>query len=103
MPNPRAGTVATTEDLPTVIRDARKGRVEFRLDRTAIIHIAIGKVSFEEEQLLENLGTIVDAIAKARPTGAKGQYIRSIFLTTTMGPGIKLDMAATLQMAAQQA
>ena len=103
MPNPRAGTVATTEDLPRVIRDARKGRVEFRLDRTAIIHIAIGKVSFEEEQLLENLGTIVDAIAKARPTGAKGQYIRSIFLTTTMGPGIKLDMAATLQMAAQQA
>ncbi|MSQ14719.1 MAG: 50S ribosomal protein L1 [Dehalococcoidia bacterium] len=103
MPNPRAGTVASTEDLPRVIRDARKGRVEFRLDKTAIIHIPIGKVSFEEEDLLENMATIVDAIAKARPTGAKGQYFRSIFLTTSMGPGIKMDMAATLQMAAQQA
>jgi len=102
MPNPRAGTVANTEDMPRVIRDARKGRVEFRLDRTAIIHLPIGKVSFADEALLENLATIVDAIVKARPSGAKGQYIRSIFLTTTMGPGIKLDLSATLQFAAQQ-
>ncbi len=102
MPNPRAGTVANPEDMPRVIRDARKGRVEYRLDRTAIIHVAIGKIGFDNELLLENLATIVDAIAKARPSGAKGQYIRSIYLTTTMGPGIKLDMPATLQMAAQR-
>lgn len=101
MPNPRSGTVAPMEDLPRVIRDARKGRVEFRLDRTAIIHVPIGKVSFENDTLLQNMATLVDAVVKARPSGAKGQYIRSMFLTTTMGPGIKLDIPATLAIAAE--
>ncbi len=92
MPNPRSGTVVQPADLPRAIRDARKGRVEFRLDRTGLLHIPVGKVSFETDKLLENLAALMDAILKARPSGAKGQYIRSATLTTTMGPGIKLDV-----------
>ncbi len=92
MPNPKAGTVVPAEDLPRVIDDARKGRVEFKLDRTAIIHVPVGKVSFESERLKDNLYSIIDAILKARPAAVKGQYIRSAYLTTTMGPGIKLDL-----------
>ncbi len=100
MPNPKSGTIAPANDLPRVIRDARKGRVEFKLDRTAIIHVPIGKLSFENEQLVENLGSLVDAVVRAKPTGAKGQYIRSLTLTTTMGPGIKIDLAAATSLAA---
>ena len=100
MPNPRSGTVVQPDDLPRAIRDARRGRVEFRLDRTAIIHVPIGKASFDNQKLLENLAALVDAVQKARPSGAKGQYIRSITLTTTMGPGIKLDLPQTLALAA---
>jgi large subunit ribosomal protein L1 len=92
MPNPKSGTVVAGEDLPRAITEARKGRVEFRLDRTAIIHAPIGKVSFDEAQLVENLTALVEAINKAKPSGAKGQYIKSAFLTTTMGPGIRLDL-----------
>jgi large subunit ribosomal protein L1 len=98
MPNPRTGTVVPAEDLPRVIRDARKGRVEFRLDRTAIIHVPIGKVSFPTDALLENLATLVDAVVKAKPSGAKGQYIRSITVATTMGPGVPLDLNPTLAL-----
>jgi large subunit ribosomal protein L1 len=98
MPNPRTGTVVDPEDLAKAVSDARQGRVEFRLDRTALIHVPIGKVSFEEDALLENMATIVDAIVKAKPSGAKGQYIRSVSLATTMGPGIKLELAPTLAM-----
>ncbi|MSQ61657.1 MAG: 50S ribosomal protein L1 [Dehalococcoidia bacterium] len=98
MPNPRTGTVVDAEDLPKAIRDARQGRVEFRLDRTALVHVPIGKVSFEEPALLENMATLVDAIVKARPSGTKGQYIRSATLTSTMGPGIMLDLNPTLAM-----
>ncbi|MGQ9675875.1 MAG: 50S ribosomal protein L1 [Chloroflexota bacterium] len=100
MPNPKSGTIANQADLPRVIRDARKGRVEFKLDKTALIHVPIGKVSFSDEALLENLTTLVDAIQKAKPSGAKGQYIKSVTLTTTMGPGIKLDLGATLSASA---
>ncbi|HLB12112.1 MAG TPA: 50S ribosomal protein L1 [Dehalococcoidia bacterium] len=100
MPNPRSGTVVQQADLPRAIRDARKGRVEFRLDRTAIIHVPIGKVSFDEEKLLENLATIIEAVVRAKPTGARGQYVRSATLTSTMGPGIKLDLTSTLALAA---
>ena len=100
MPNPKSGTVVTAEDLPRVIEDARKGRVEFKLDRTAIIHLPLGKISFENEKLVENLSAIIEAIVKAKPSGAKGQYIKSAFLTTTMGPGIKLDLRPTLALAA---
>jgi len=96
MPNPKSGTVVAPEDLSRAIADARKGRVEFRLDRTAIIHVAIGKISFDEAKLLENLTALVEAVAKAKPSGAKGQYIRSAFLTTTMGPGIRLDLKPLL-------
>jgi large subunit ribosomal protein L1 len=98
MPNPRSGTVVEADDLPRAINEARQGRVEFRLDRTAIIHAPIGKSAFASEALLDNLATLVDAIQKARPTGAKGQYIRSINLCTSMGPGIRLDLNPTLSL-----
>ena len=96
MPNPKSGTVVPAEDLPRVIEDARKGRVEFRLDRTAIIHVPVGKASFDDESLMGNLTAVVEAVVKAKPSGAKGQYVRSAFLTTTMGPGIRLDLRPTL-------
>ncbi len=99
MPNPKSGTVVQADDLPRTIADARKGRAEFRLDRTAIIHLAIGKLSFEDEKLLGNLAAVIDAIVKAKPSGAKGQYIRSITLTSTMGPGLKLDLRSALALA----
>jgi large subunit ribosomal protein L1 len=98
MPNPRTGTVVDPEDLAKAVSDARQGRVEFRLDRTALIHVPIGKVSFDEDKLLENMATIVDAIVKAKPSGAKGQYIRAASLATTMGPGIRLELAPTLAL-----
>jgi len=98
MPNPRSGTVVEAQDLPKAVRDAKAGRVEFRLDRTALVHVPVGKVSLNEEQLLENMATLVEAIVKSRPPGAKGQYIKSATLTTTMGPGIKLDLQPTLSL-----
>jgi len=98
MPNPKSGTVAHPGDLPQVIADARKGRVEFKLDKSAIIHTPVGKISFDDEKLLENLAATVDAVVKAKPSGAKGQFIRSASLTTSMGPGIKLDLAPTLSL-----
>ena len=98
MPNPKSGTVVTANDLPRVIGDARKGRVEFKLDRTAIIHLPLGKVSFEEDKLLDNLTAVVEAVVKARPSGVKGQYVRTASLTTTMGPGIRLDLKPTLSL-----
>jgi large subunit ribosomal protein L1 len=98
MPNPKSGTVVATEDLPRALADARKGRVEFRLDRTAIIHVPIGKVSFEESNLYDNLVALLEAVLKARPASLKGQYIKSAYLTTTMGPGIKLDLKAIVAL-----
>jgi len=98
MPNPKAGTVVAMDDLPRVVEDARKGRVEFKLDRTAIIHVPLGKVSFDDDKLLANLVAVVEAVMKAKPAGAKGQYVKSAFLTTTMGPGIKLDLTPTLAL-----
>jgi large subunit ribosomal protein L1 len=98
MPNPKSGTVAQPGDLGRVVADARKGRVEFKLDKTAIIHTPVGKLSFDDKKLLENVAALVDAVVKAKPSGAKGQFIKSISLTTSMGPGIKLDLAPTLSM-----
>jgi large subunit ribosomal protein L1 len=98
MPNPKSGTVVAAEDLPRVIGDARKGRVEFKLDRTAIIHVPLGKLSFESDRLLANLTAVIEAVVKAKPSGAKGQYVKSASLTTTMGPGIKLDLNSTLAL-----
>ncbi len=100
MPNPKSGTVVAAADLPRVINDARKGRVEFRLDRTAIIHVPIGKVSFDDDKLMGNLTAVVEAVLKAKPSGAKGQYVKTASLTTSMGPGIKLDLKPTLALTA---
>ena len=87
MPNPKSGTVVAANDLTRVIEDARKGRVEFKLDRTAIIHTPLGKVSFEDDKLMDNLAAVVEAVVKAKPSGAKGQYVKTASLTTTMGAG----------------
>ncbi|MFH1381329.1 MAG: 50S ribosomal protein L1 [Chloroflexota bacterium] len=100
MPNPKAGTVVAANDLPRVIEDARKGRLEFKLDRTSIIHVPIGKVSFEEDKLMDNLTAILEAIIKAKPSSVKGQYIKTAVLATTMGPGIALDLKPTLSLVA---
>jgi large subunit ribosomal protein L1 len=100
MPNPKAGTVVTADDLTRVIDDASKGRVEFKLDRTAIIHVPLGKVSFEADKLLSNLTAVIEAVVRAKPAGAKGQYVSSAFITTTMGPGIKLDLKTALALSA---
>jgi large subunit ribosomal protein L1 len=98
MPNPRTGTVSM--DIGRVIREVRAGRVEYRVDKTGVIHGPLGKLSFNDEQLLENLGAFVDAIVRAKPTTMKGQYLRSITLAGTMSPGIKLDLAQTQALAA---
>jgi large subunit ribosomal protein L1 len=98
MPNPKSGTVVAGEDLPRAINEARQGRVEFKLDRTAIIHVSLGKASFEADKLLANLTAVVEAISRAKPAGAKGQYIKTATLTTTMGPGFKLDLRPTLSL-----
>lgn len=100
MPNPKSGTVVQAQDLPRVLKEAQKGRVEFKLDKSSILHLPVGKASFPEEKLMENLASIVEAIIKAKPSGAKGQYIKSITLSTTMGPGIKLDLKPSLALAA---
>jgi large subunit ribosomal protein L1 len=97
MPNPRAGTVAPAADLPRLIEEARAGRVEFRVDKTSNIHAPIGKASFTQEQLVENLSALIGAVKRARPAAAKGTYIQRITVANTMGPGIKLDtLEATL-------
>ncbi len=101
MPNPKTGTVVPPEDLPRVIAEAKAGRAEFRVDKTANLHIPIGRVSFSNQKLLENLAAAMDAVKKARPTAAKGTYIRKVTLASSMGPGIKVDPVAAqaLEMA----
>lgn len=94
MPNPRSGTVVQAQDLARAIDEAKKGRVEYRLDRTALIHVPIGKASFEEHQLLDNLTAVMDNVIRARPSGVKGQFIRAVYLTSTMGPSVKMDVAS---------
>ena len=89
MPNPKSGTVTT--DITRAIEDIKGGKVEYRVDKTAIAHCPIGKVSFEEEKLLENLKALMEAVIKAKPSSAKGTYLRSLYLSTTMGPSIKLN------------
>ena len=91
MPNPKAGTV--TMDVAKAIKDIKAGKIEYRLDKTNIIHVPVGKASFTEEQLADNFGTLMDAIIKAKPAALKGQYLRSVTLTSTMGPGVKLNTA----------
>jgi len=92
MPSPKAGTI--TFDLAKTISDVKAGRVEFRVDRTSLLHIPAGKISFNEEALMQNLTSVVDAVVRSRPSGAKGTYIKSIVLSSTMSPSIRLDVAA---------
>lgn len=94
MPNPKTGTVAPAEDLPRLIEEAKAGRVEFRVDKTANLHVPIGKTSFTVERLLDNFAALMNAIKKARPPSVKGTFIRRITVTSTMGPGIKVDPIA---------
>ena len=91
MPSPKAGTIAQAEDLPRLIEEAKAGRVEIRVDKTANLHTPIGKVSFPLEKLFDNFAAMMDAMKKARPPASKGTYIRKITVTSTMGPGIKVD------------
>ncbi len=91
MPNPKAGTV--TMDVTKAVKDIKAGKIEYRLDKTNIIHVPIGKASFTEEQLADNFQTLIDAIIKARPSAVKGQFLRSVTLAPTMGPGVKINTA----------
>jgi len=100
MPNPKAGTVVPGDDLPRVIKEAKAGRVEFRLDKTGNLHVPVGKVSFDVDKLYENLAALMEAIRKAKPAAAKGSYIRRATLTTTMGPAVRLDLVQAQGMSA---
>ena len=91
MPNPKAGTV--TPNIAQAVKDAKAGKIEYRLDKANIIHVPVGKASFGTEKLVENINTVMDAVVKAKPAAAKGQYIRSVSIATTMGPGVKLNNA----------
>jgi large subunit ribosomal protein L1 len=98
MPNPKAGTV--TFDIERAVKEVKGGRVEFKVDKGAIVHVPVGKASFEQEQLAENLAALVDAVNRAKPSGAKGTYLRTLTIATTMGPGIRVDIAGALAAAA---
>jgi large subunit ribosomal protein L1 len=99
MPSPKAGTI--TVDLARTIREVKAGRVEFRVDRTALLHIPAGKLSFSEDALMSNITSIVDAVVRARPSGAKGTYVKSVVLTSTMSPSIRLDVPSALALKPQ--
>ena len=92
MPNPKAGTVVQASDLPRVIEESKAGRVEYRLDKTANIHVPIGKISFGAEKLLDNLSALMGAIRRSKPAAAKGNYVQRITIASTMGPGVKVDI-----------
>ncbi|GIV98722.1 50S ribosomal protein L1 [Roseiflexus sp.] len=98
MPNPKSGTVVQPEDLPRTIREVRGGRVEFRNDKTGLLHVAVGKLSFNEPQIYENIAALMEAVKAARPAAAKGTYIRSVTFTSTMSPGIRVDPSAAQAM-----
>jgi len=101
LPNPRTGTVSP--DIGKLIHDVRAGRVEFRVDKTAVIHVPIGKASFPDERLRENLAALIDAVVRAKPQAAKGQYIQTVTIAPTMGPGVKLEVQPTLALTASAA
>ena len=100
MPNPKAGTVCAAADLPRVIKEAKAGRVEFRLDKSANLHVPVGKASFGADKLYENVAAYLDAVKKAKPSGAKGQFIKRVTITSTMGPGIRVDLSNALNLGA---
>jgi large subunit ribosomal protein L1 len=91
MPNPKTGTVVPADDIPRAVEEVKAGRVEFRVDKTANLHVPIGKASFEEKALYNNFAALIQAVRRNRPAASKGTYMRKIVLTTTMGPGIKID------------
>jgi large subunit ribosomal protein L1 len=101
MPNPKVGTVTT--DVRKAVEESKSGKVEYRTDRTAIVHLVIGKADFDERKLLENYASVVDELIRAKPSAAKGRYLRSITLSTTMGPGIKVDPARTRDLVEAEA
>jgi large subunit ribosomal protein L1 len=103
MPNPKTGTVVNTEDLDRAISEARAGRVEFRNDKTGNVHIPLGKIQFTEDQLLQNVTAVIDAIRRAKPTGAKGIYVKRLVLTSTMGPSVRLDANAAMSAGTEAA
>ncbi len=96
MPSPKAGTI--TFDVAKTVRDVKAGRVEFKVDKTALLHIPAGKLSFNEEALMSNITSVMDAVSRARPTGAKGTYVKSVVLTSTMSPSVRLDVATALAL-----
>ena len=98
MPNPKAGTVVPADDLQRAIEESKAGRVEFRLDKTANVHVPIGKVSFDAEKLMDNFAALMAAVRRAKPPGAKGSYLKKVTITSTMGPGIKIDPAQALSL-----
>ncbi len=99
MPSPKAGTI--TFDIARTVRDVKAGRVEFRVDRSALLHVPAGKLSFSEENLLANITSVVDAVVRARPSGAKGTYVKSVVLASTMSPSVRLDVASALALKPQ--
>jgi large subunit ribosomal protein L1 len=98
MPNPKAGTV--TFDIARTIREVRSGRVEFRVDKSGLVHVPVGKLSFDEPAILNNVAAMIEAVVAAKPSGARGQYLRSITVTSSMGPGIHLDISAAASLRA---
>jgi large subunit ribosomal protein L1 len=102
MPNPKAGTVVPQEDIPRAIGEARAGRVEFRNDKTGNLHIAIGKRDFTEVALMQNLTAVLEAIRRAKPSGAKGTYVKRLVLTTTMGPSVHLDPNTVMNLTVKE-
>jgi len=98
MPNPKAGTISF--EIAKVVKEVKAGSVEFRVDKTAVIHVPIGKLSFTDEQILTNMGSLIDAVVRAKPTGAKGQYIKTIALASAMSPAVHLDLASAMSMLA---
>jgi large subunit ribosomal protein L1 len=101
MPNPKSGTIVPPADLARTIREVRGGRVEFRNDKTGLLHVAVGKVSFTPEQIYENITALMEVVKAAKPANSKGTYIKSVTFTSTMGPGIRVDVAAAQEMQAK--
>ena len=99
MPNPKTGTV--TFDVASAVRETKAGKVEFRTDKTALVHVPVGKISFTPEKLVDNAATVITSVIKAKPTVAKGKYVKGCYLSSTMGPGVPIDTAA-VEAAARQ-
>jgi large subunit ribosomal protein L1 len=98
MPNPKSGTIVPQEDLAEVIDEVRRGKVEYRNDKQSLVHVSIGRTNFTEEQLFDNFVALLDAIRRAKPAAVRGTYIRSIYLSPTMGPGIRVDVPAAMTL-----